>query len=78
MVVTELTHKRKKYLLVFITVGRQDTNEISDWIKKKLKTEVTEGTFKERMDKLFYMCEQKFGERPFLVDGSQIPVIRTR
>lgn len=78
MIVTELDYRRKKYLLVFITLGRQDTKEISDWIQKKLKTEINGTDFKENIDNLFYICEQKFGERPFIVDKKNIPAVRMK
>lgn len=76
MVITRLVNKRTKYFLVFITLGRQDSEEISRWIHEKLKGDIKEGSFKERCDKLFYMCEQKFGERPFVVDEKGIPNVR--
>lgn len=79
MVVTKLVHKKKTYLLVFITLGRQDTNEISGWINKKISSGDVEGNnLKEKIDDLFYMCEQKFGERPFIVEDKMIPIVKIR
>lgn len=78
MVIAELDHKRKRYIAVFITISRQDTKEIADWMSRKMREDCKADTTEESLRKLKNLCANKFGEEPMIVEKNDIPIIKWR
>lgn len=70
MIITEIEHGSDRKLLIFFMLNSADCLDVSDWIKRKACS-VTGYD----MDKISSLCEQKFGERPHIVNISDIPAV---
>lgn len=75
MIITELEHKRKRYLVVFITLSDTEKDGVAGWIKDKIKLYdgISEG---ENLKYIKDLCEAKFGERPHIIERKDINKVK--
>lgn len=78
MIVTEVNTGTDTFALIFVLMNMQSAPDVSQWIQHKVDTNAFSltGQRAEDLRRIQDGCLDKFGEKPFIVNTKQVPVIK--